>query len=620
MSKIKTIHIKNFKFFGDVEPIVLDGHNLLLYGENGSGKSTIYNALYTLLEAASKKADGIQKYFLPLTENNPESLLYIHAEQDAESFIEVIDDNDKIYRLSKSDTELCDNKQFMESQRVCDFINYKAIFALQSTRNSQPTDLHDVFERSVIPYLTCSSCKYMGRNITTFADLFKAYYNVEDLKKDNGKGKGKKVIYKYKQPYKKDYKGLQDHINNELSELVDYINEQLPDILSALGYRFSAELKYDDLWHIKHDDWLDFQPFKIWLRVNEYEGKKLTAPITHPNVFLNEAKMSALAFAIRWAVFTKRPSCTADPDALYVLLLDDLMISLDMENREKLIDYLLKNCDSTYQILFFTHDRNLYNFVDYKINQHKQHNFWIKKEMYVGLHRKKEYPVIIEGSCDSLEKAKKFFRGRDYIVASLYLRKAIEEYIQEYLPDEYCKNSEGKFVDLNTLWARFRKMTDQIPQSILEAFDQSRLLVLNPSVHYQRLSLPVYKGELKKAFRLVEELRALQLEIKVLLVIKGSKLIFKHPTENYTFEFTVLQDMIRKKEMNTRCRIETWQYNGIEFYDFITDSQGDPPGVKETRFKDMMRNLTRISQLNITEDMFYEHTYIEEISLKEAME
>lgn len=617
MSKIKSIHIKNFKFFGDVEPIELNGLNLLLYGENGSGKSTIYNALYTLLEAASKKADGIQKYFLPLTDDNSESLLHIHAKQDDKSFIEVIDDSNKTYRLSKTDTNLCENKQFMESQRVCDFINYKAIFAFQSTRNSQPTDLHDVFERSVIPYLTCSSYRFMGRDISTLADLFKAYYNEDALKRANVKGKP--VIYRNEQPYKKDYVGLEKHINKELNELVDYINEQLPDILEALGYKFNAELKYETLWHIKHDNWLDFKPFKIWLRVDEYEGKKLSAPITHPNVFLNEAKMSALAFAIRWAIFTKRPSNTAEPDALYLLLLDDLMISLDMGNREKLIDFLLSSSNDKYQILFFTHDRNLYNFVDYKINQHKQHNLWIKKEMYVGMHKKKEYPVIIDGSCDSLEKAKKYFRGRDYVVASLYLRKAIEEYIQEYLPDEYCKNADGRFVDLNTLWARFVKMTNQIPQSILEAFDQSRLLVLNPSVHYQRLSLPVYKGELVKAFHLVEELRALPLEIKILLLTKGSKLTFKHPTENYTFEFTVLQDVMRKKEINTKCRIETWQYNGIEFYNFITNSQGNPPKVKETKFKDMMKNIMRIPQLNVTEEMFYEHTSIEEISLKEVM-
>ena len=53
MSRIKTLHINNFKFFRNSTPIELNGKHLLLYGENGSGKSSVYYAIYTLLEAAS---------------------------------------------------------------------------------------------------------------------------------------------------------------------------------------------------------------------------------------------------------------------------------------------------------------------------------------------------------------------------------------------------------------------------------------------------------------------------------------------------------------------------------------------------------------------------------------
>ena len=42
MSRIKDIHIHNFKFFNEAEPIKLNSKHLLLYGENGSGKSSIY--------------------------------------------------------------------------------------------------------------------------------------------------------------------------------------------------------------------------------------------------------------------------------------------------------------------------------------------------------------------------------------------------------------------------------------------------------------------------------------------------------------------------------------------------------------------------------------------------
>lgn len=45
--RINKISIENFKFF--LEPFVLEpkGKNVLMYGENGSGKSSIYWAAYT---------------------------------------------------------------------------------------------------------------------------------------------------------------------------------------------------------------------------------------------------------------------------------------------------------------------------------------------------------------------------------------------------------------------------------------------------------------------------------------------------------------------------------------------------------------------------------------------
>ena len=62
-SPIDKIILRNFKaFYGDFE-IDLGGKHLLLYGENGSGKSSIYWALYTLLQSSTKTHAEIEKYF-----------------------------------------------------------------------------------------------------------------------------------------------------------------------------------------------------------------------------------------------------------------------------------------------------------------------------------------------------------------------------------------------------------------------------------------------------------------------------------------------------------------------------------------------------------------------------
>jgi recombinational DNA repair ATPase RecF len=72
MSAIDKIILRNFKAFNDTTEIILDGNHLLMFGENGSGKSSIYWALYTLLQGTNKSQSDISKYFTP---NNQENLI-----------------------------------------------------------------------------------------------------------------------------------------------------------------------------------------------------------------------------------------------------------------------------------------------------------------------------------------------------------------------------------------------------------------------------------------------------------------------------------------------------------------------------------------------------------------
>jgi predicted ATP-dependent endonuclease of OLD family len=78
MSRIETLHILNFKFFEEHQPIELGGKHLLLFDENGSGKSSVYWSLYTLFGYAFKDDSDIEKYFKPVA-THPQSLVNIYA-------------------------------------------------------------------------------------------------------------------------------------------------------------------------------------------------------------------------------------------------------------------------------------------------------------------------------------------------------------------------------------------------------------------------------------------------------------------------------------------------------------------------------------------------------------
>ncbi len=70
MRKISQIKIKNFKAFQQEQVFDLKGRHVLAYGNNGSGKSSLFWALYTLTQSSIKRDEEIRKYFKNFRESD----------------------------------------------------------------------------------------------------------------------------------------------------------------------------------------------------------------------------------------------------------------------------------------------------------------------------------------------------------------------------------------------------------------------------------------------------------------------------------------------------------------------------------------------------------------------
>lgn len=620
MSKIKSLQLNNFKFFRDSKPLILDGKHLLLYGENGSGKSSVFWGLYTLLEAAYKQPNEVKSYF----NSSDTSLVNIFANKQTDpgtgiehydSYVTIETDNGKTFKASLLDTTICGNNDAKESRKAMDFLNYQSLFAFQHFKNSENVDLSDVFDYYILPYVTFSPIRVNGKDISNAGEMWKEYQNGPT-----------KVGGNIKKNNKNEFQSFESHFKTEFQKLIDFINQNSYNIIKELGYDIHFELSYTSPSNYIGYKNYNYQKYKIILKIDSYNGKSIS--INRPQTFLNEAKLTALALSIRLSVLKYRASSLA-PDALQVLVLDDIMISLDMSNREMLSELLLKNGGyaDKYQLLFFTHDRNLFQFIDKRIGQLNNKSNWKEIGIYIGKDSHGiEYPVIVDEEADSYSKAQKFKDAFDYETASIYIRKTLEQILKNLLPPEILKSDPDTFVSLQSMWGKFKQIYNPIAPNIMSLFENSKLLILNPAAHL--LSKPIYKCELDRAFKLVEELKKIPSKYKeIILIEKGAKVEYKSTsTPQYLCSFNLDIDMRADRETKMvvnapRCSNIYFEYDGKQYYDPNT-GLSDMNHPLKTATPKLSRFVNGLSQnpFNITENDFLDNAKVNGISLREYLD
>lgn len=619
MSKINSIHLNNFKFFRQSNPIVLDGKHLLLYGENGSGKSSIFWGLYTLLEAAYKQPNEIKTYF----NSSDTSLVNIFANKQidpvtgiehSDSYITIETDNGKTFTASLLNTSICGNNDAKESRKATDFLNYQSLFAFQHFKNSEAVDLSDVFDYYILPYVTFTQIRIKGKGLSNAGEMWKEYQ----------KGPAKVRGYIRKND-KNEFQRFTIHFQNEFQRLIDFINHNSYDIIKELGYDIHFKLSYTSPSNYIGSKKYDYQKYKIILTIDSYNGEIIS--INRPQTFLNEAKLTALALSIRLSVLKYRTNTLA-PDALQVLILDDIMISLDMSNREMLSELLLKKGGyaDKYQLFFFTHDRNLFQFIDRRIGQLNNKSNWKEIGIYVGKDSHGiECPVIVDEEADSYSKAQRFKDAFDYETASIYIRKTLEQILKKLLPPEILKSDPDTFVSLQSMWDKFKQIYSP-DANIINLFKNSKLLILNPSAHL--LSKPIYKRELDRAFLLVDELKKIPSKYKeIILIEKGAKVDYKSTsTPQYLCSFNLDVDMRADRETKQvfkepKCSNIYFEYDGKPFFnpDTGTSDTSHPLKKATPRLSRFIQGLS-CNPFRITKDDFLDNAKVNGISLREHLD
>ena len=654
---IKEITLYNFKAFYGENTIKLDGKNLLLYGENGSGKSSIYWALYTLLQSSTKNEEDIKKYFEPSGDEhlvnlnftepkvtidpNDNARLYPIAESLRDDVkIEVILEDDTYFRLDCDGITTTNIDLLKGINRNSDFISHRLLINFYNFRNSKKINLWEVFVRDIFPFLKSDG----GHSDKTLSEALKDLENNQP--------------FIFRDPYFKLSRSqtLQTEFNNKviifnddisywLNEINTEVNRFYKDNFAEsadkeirISLHYEEKMYFDKVfpqYYKGRERWYGYVGFnnpKISIKIELQNEDGTFTEIAKPQSFFNEAKLTSIALSVRFTLLLDfiRP----DFDGKF-LALDDLLVSLDMSNRGKVLDVILDKFAPKYKVYLFTHEMEFFNYCKYKIGQKGQNNNWKIKEIYYD--EEDLNPLIIDSVDDYLTKSKEYFKAKDYIASAVYLRKYIENFIKERIPDEFKKNIDNEYHNLDHYWnlfiERYKELSVTIPPKISQWFKQTKLVVLNPSAH-ANLSQQIYKTELQKAFEFREEIeRIFPKNEQILVIAEKTQFVFKHPTENYIFEFYFKSDFLcanlnlNFKEILPNAVITTYSFNDIEFWDFTNNKKYDNTWIekfekyKPVKFEKMIENIGRILSLNITEDMFYKNTVLKNstITLEEIL-
>ena len=558
MYRIKEITLENFKFFYDKVSIDFGSKNILLYGENGSGKSSLYWSLYTFLQSAFKHDDAeISKYF---NQRHDENLINRYASDDAESSISVIYENTgvepstfttRIISLTNITTKT--DKLVEETTLASDFIDHKVLSRIYAYYHKEKIDLFNFFHHELFSFINFRIELNGSKNAETWWSYFQ-----------NGispKPKMNEPIYK---DFQANLMKFNEELNYYLTNIQQLANEHLE---KRFEEKFRIKLEY------RNATYNDFKPdtkgrsWKMKLPQIVLSVELVTPLITNPakkivdspQSFLNEAKLSIIALAMRLAILDEK----FVHDYPKVLVLDDMLMSMDMSNREFILGILLENYLPDYQILFFTHQRGLFEDARIFIENHyaekarisgvtdrkKQKEAWKDSwkliEMYeVENGRDIPIPYITEYE-SNIQKSLKYFKEQiDYNACGNNLRMVLEEFFRNHLPHKYFVNETGnpisaKSLMLDALLTKAREYFTYVGFDItpLDKLDRYRVRSLNPTSHYNPKT-DYFKRELKEIFSILQLLKGNRNEA---LLCKDHKIKFDiQTTSGKTYSYTAI--------------------------------------------------------------------------------
>ena len=286
--RINEIIIKNYKaFYGEQKISLPNGENLLIYGENGSGKSSLCRAINHFFDASDRRRTTL----------NLEKFKNIYCNNNSDISISINFKNNTTYLLTVNGFSNPDIDFIKKILPIKGFIKHKSLLPIYNpiyNSNKEKINLFRFFVED------------------PFAQLI-------NPKTD------KKIITEW-DSHKKN---LPTDFFEGIFEIAKTIESKVNEIFNTFDDKLEISFKREEL-----------KAF-LYLEVKNKTNEKI---ISNYSEFFNEAKLVALSISIYFATIIKHyeDKLTKNNDIPKILILDDIFTGLDMGNRLPLLDVLKK--------------------------------------------------------------------------------------------------------------------------------------------------------------------------------------------------------------------------------------------------------------------------------------
>jgi hypothetical protein len=503
--RIQRIALTDFRAFPGPAPVAfeLDGKNLLVYGENGAGKSSLFHALQDFFSTQPKRSLASHKNIFSKQPDDicKVSVTFVGPVKDTSDWTSsrhpcgldfkrpVGSWSDYFFRGS--------DPRVVDAARRSACLDYKSLLETNFKHGNEAINLFDLAVSSLLRDFRVT---VEGGTESTMSNLWNTIKQAEKdaLTGTRSTQKEQKV------------RDACVAFNTAFRSALDRLLPKANDVLQALGWHnvlltglSSPGVTYQTA-RTRKDRKLD--GLRLQPEIS-FRGE----PLDRPQLFLNEARLSGFALAL---YLGGRLACvpSTDTQALKLLVLDDVLVGLDHSNRLPVLD-LLANLFSEWQIVLLTHDRTWFELTQSHVNE----TDWTCVEIYEGdAQSAAPHPIVRKTENRParalLKKARELLTTPYLEAAANYTRQAFEHGVRkgceiQKVPMRYTVNPAAHqaqdFLDALKIAPKPVSVTQADWTGCLRRIEMFKNVVMNPYSHPSAPNIP--KQEIEQAADAVEK-------------------------------------------------------------------------------------------------------------------